>query len=389
MEEILIVANNRFPLSYAATTRVYMLCRLFQSLGYETTVFITNVNENKRFHLKEENIYCRWFADEGKGPARFFRENKRMIKAVQKRKNLRYVILYQEILFQTASLIRTASEYGFEVIAYFDEWYEWGKLYGRNFLSEYAEMACIRISEYFTARKIRKKIVISRGLKRFYKRDDCLLLPAFVDLREGIWEKETFSCDDRIRILYAGWPGNRDNLRLLAEAVDELPAEKKNRFLVRIFAYKTTEEDLRAHIPDFDRIRRENRGIVEFCGEAEREQIIRETKSADFSYLLREDKWTNNAVFSTKVGESLASGTPMFANCTSDIGYYIKDGFNGVLIDSMSKEAVKRGLDKILGLSKEKRMRMRKNAYATAEKFFDYRKYAEQTKKFLERKPVQ
>lgn len=384
MEEILIIADNRFPLSYAATTRVYMLCRLFQSLGYETTVFIINVNENKQFHLKEEHIYCRWFADDTTGPARYFRENKRMMKAVQRRKNLKYVILYQEILLQSTSLIRTASDYGFEVIAYFDEWYEWGKLGGRNFLHEFAEMTSIRISEYFTARKLKKKIVISRGLKRFYGKEDCLLLPTFVDMKEPIWKRENPCNGGRIVILYAGWPGNRDDLRLLAEAVDELPKEKKNRVQLRIFTYKTTEDDLKAHILEYERIRRENRGIIEFCGEAPREQVIEELKKADFSYLLRENKWSNNAGFSTKIGESLAAGTPVFANNTSDIGFYIKDGFNGILIRSMSKEAVKDGLDQILCLSEEKRRKMRDHAFATAAKFFDYRQYTEKTKRFLE-----
>lgn len=231
----------------------------------------------------------------------------------------------------------------------------------------------------------KKKIVISRSLKRFYRQDECLLLPTLVDLKEELWKKDPFEVGERIVIIYAGWPGNRDDLRMLVEAVDELSQKQKKRILLRIFTYATSEEYLRTHIPGLDRIKKANQGIIEFMGEVSREQVIEELKKADFSYLLRENKWSNNAGFSTKIGESLAVGTPMFANCTSDIGYYIKDGFNGILIEDVSKRAVRAGLCKILGLSKEQRIEMKENAYRTAEKYFDYRRYKKKMQEFLEK----
>lgn len=386
MEEIIIVADNRFPLSYAATTRIYMLCKLFQSLQYQTSVFIVNTNERKRFDLKDENIFCRWFPWEDMSPLNCLREHKAVIESIRKRKNLKYVIVYQEILFQLRSLVDVADKHGFEVIAYFDEWYEWGKTGDERFSERMARSASIRISEYFTAAKFKKKIVISRGLRRFYRKDDCLVLPILVDLEESLWKRDAFTAGERIVIVYAGWPGNRDDLRLLVEVVDELPGKQKNRISLRIFTYATTEEDLREHIPGFDRMKRDNRGVIEFLGEVSREQVIEELKQADFSYLLRENKWSNNAGFSTKIGESLAVGTPMFANCTSDIGYYIRDGFNGIIVEEMSKDAVRAGLHKILRLSKEQRIAMKQNAYRTAEKFFDYRRYKKKMQCFLEGK---
>lgn len=385
MDEIIIVADNRFPLSYAATTRIYMLCKLFQSLQYQTTVFIINVHEKRRFDLKEDGIFCRWFPWEDRSPFCALREHKKVIESIQKRKNLKYVIVYQEILFQMRSIVDIAKQRGFEVIAYFDEWYEWGKMGDGRFLERMAVSASIRLSEYFTASKFKKKIVISRGLKRFYRKDMCLLLPILVDLKEELWKRDSFEAEEKVVIVYAGWPGNRDDLRILAEAVDELPPEQKRRILLRIFTYATSREELKAHIPTLDRIKKDNQGIIEFVGEVSREQVVEELKRADFSYLLRENQWYNNAVFSTKVGESLAVGTPMFANCTSDIGYYIKDGFNGIIIANMSKSAVKAGLHKIFGLTREQRIAMKQNAYRTAQKYFDYRRYKKKMSRFLEK----
>lgn len=384
MKEIVIIADNRFPLSYAATTRIYMLCKLFQSIGFQTDVYIMNVTEKRRFYLKEARINCRWFMDEKKNYFHNFTENKSIMNALRSRgSRLKYVVLYQEILFQMLPVLKVSKKCNFKVIAYFDEWYEWEKTNGNIFSKEFFQNLRIRLSEYVAAPKIESKIVISRGLKKFYKSDNCFLLPILVDLQDEIWKKECFVQENKIVIMYAGWPGARDDLKLLVETVDELQIEEKRRILVRIFTYSTTKEDLRQHIPEFDRICKENKGIIEFGGEISRSQVIKELKSADFSYLMRENKWTNNAGFSTKIGESLAAGTPMLCNCTSDIKYYIKDGINGVLISEMSKNAVKISLMKLLNFSMDDRLQMRKNAYKTAERYFDYRRYKERLKNFL------
>lgn len=385
MDELIIIADNRFPLPCAATTRLYMLCRIFQSLNYKTTVFIINAQEKKRFRLEEENIDCRWFTDDGSCRFHYLAENKKLTEAVKKRENLKYVILYQEILVQTLRLHEIAKQQGFEIIAYFDEWYEWGSSGHTKFIDRFTRSLSIRISEYIVAPKIRKKIVISRALKKFYKRDDCLLLPTLVDLDDAVWKRDRFEQGHRIVIVYAGWPANRDDLRMLVEVVDELPQRKKNRILLKIYTYETDRSLLQKLIPDLDRIERENRGIIKFLGKVTRERVIEELKKANFAYLLRKNKWFNNVVFSTKIGESLAAGTPMFANCTSDIGYYIKDGYSGILIDDMSKEAVRNSLERILRLSDDELTAMKINAYKTAKKYFDYRRYNGRMKEFLER----
>lgn len=385
MNEIIIVSDNHFPRICAATTRIYMLCRIFQSLNYKTTVFIINAQEKKRFRLDDENIDCRWFTDDSSCRFRYLAENEKLAEVIKKRENLKYVILYQEILLQTLSLHEIAEQQGFEIIAYFDEWYEWGSSGHTKFIDRFTRSLSIRISEYIVAPKIKKKIVISRTLKRFYRRDDCLLLPTLVDLSDSVWEKDEFEPNDQIVIVYAGWPANRDDLRMLVEVVDKLPKKDKERILLKIYTYDTDRSVLRRLIPDLDRIERENRGIIQFLGEVTREEVIGELKKANFAYLLRKNKLSNNAGFSTKIGESLASGVPMLANCTSDIGYYIKDGFNGILINDMSKAAVKSSLERILGLSDDELAAMKINAYKTAVKYFDYRRYKERMKEFLER----
>lgn len=384
MKEVLIIASNRFPVSYAATTRVFMICKLFQSIGFQTSVFIINVNEEKRFYLNDSKIYCRWFAEEKN--YLFTKDKTKMIKAIKARgKRLGCIILYQEILFQMFPILKLSKELGCKVLAYFDEWYEWERINRNNFRKVFLHNMDIRFSEYVVAQKIKNKIVISTGLKNFYSKDNCFLLPTMVDLEEEMWQRDFYKECGKIIIMYSGWPGGRDDLRLLVETIDELSAEEKEHIQLLIYTYSTTDNDLRRHIPEFDRIRKENAGIIEFCGEVTREQVIEQLKQADFSYLLRENKWSNNAALSTKIGESLAAGTPMLCNCTSDIKLYIRDGFNGIIIPDMSKDSIRKCLRRIIKLSMDERIMMKKNAYKTAEKFFDYRNYKRGLEVFLDK----
>jgi len=386
MKEMLIIADNRFPLSYAATTRVFMICKLFQSIGFKTSVFIINVNEKKKFYLNDSKIYCRWFAE--KKNCFFVRnENKtKIINAVKARgKKLECIVLYQEILFQMLPILKLSKDLGYKVLAYFDEWYEWEKINRKNFWKVLIHNMNIRLSEYVIAPKIKNKIVISTALKKFYKKGNCFLLPTVVDLEDMMWQREFSKVNDKIVIIYSGWPGGRDDLRLLVEAIDEFSIEEKKHIQLRIYTYSTTDNDLRNHIPEFDRIRKENIGTIEFCGEVTREQVIEQLKQADFSYLVRENKWSNNAALSTKIGESLAAGTPMLCNCTSDIKMYIKDGINGIIIPNMSKDSIRKSIYKILNLSIDKRILMRKNAFKTAEKYFDYKVYKDRLNVFLDK----
>ena len=57
---------------------------------------------------------------------------------------------------------------------------------------------------------------------------------------------------------------------------------------------------------------------------------------ADFTVLMRPNKRYTNAGFPTKLVESLASGVPVIANLTSDIGWAVRDGREGLKVDDYS-----------------------------------------------------
>ena len=72
------------------------------------------------------------------------------------------------------------------------------------------------------------------------------------------------------------------------------------------------------------------------------------------------------AGFPTKSTESLSHATPMIANITSDLGKYLVDGYNSLIVSDNTPESLETVLKKAISLSKVERAQMCQNAYDTA-----------------------
>jgi glycosyltransferase involved in cell wall biosynthesis len=80
-------------------------------------------------------------------------------------------------------------------------------------------------------------------------------------------------------------------------------------------------------------------------GRIPRDGVLKNLEEADFTVLMRSpDQRYAKAGFPTKVVESLSSGTPVICNITSDLGDYIRDGENGIVVDRCSAEAFSIGI---------------------------------------------
>ena len=74
---------------------------------------------------------------------------------------------------------------------------------------------------------------------------------------------------------------------------------------------------------------------VLFFGPMANKKVQEHIQQSDFTILFRDDKTSNNAGFPTKISESISLGVPPITNITSDIGYYIQDGVNGVVVTKL------------------------------------------------------
>lgn len=217
-------------------------------------------------------------------------------------------------------------------------------------------------------------IAISSYLEKYFaaKKIPVVRIPAIMDVLEM-----PYQCDApdgrKIKLIYAGSPGSKDRLCELVDALAMLSEDRRSRIDLRIIGMN--EETYREA---YDAVSLDQVGdCVRFEGRKSRAETLRAVRESDFAFLLRpsEERYAK-AGFPTKVVESLSSGTAMLCNLTSDLGMYLKDGENSVLIRDCSAEACADALNRLLSYSPLQIAQMKAEARKTAEKYFDWRLYA-------------
>ncbi|MET0417391.1 MAG: glycosyltransferase, partial [Actinoplanes sp.] len=106
-------------------------------------------------------------------------------------------------------------------------------------------------------------------------------------------------------------------------------------------------------------------------------------QGADFTVLVRRPERAADAGFSTKFCESLASGTPVIANLTSDMSRYLRPNLEGLVCRDHTVDGVTEAFRAAARLSDAQRALMRQAARSQALESFDYRAYAEPLGRFL------
>ena len=120
-------------------------------------------------------------------------------------------------------------------------------------------------------------------------------------------------------------------------------------------------------------------------GRVPHDEAVRFVQNSDFTVLLRDPSLRYaKAGFPTKTVESLASGTPIVCNLSSDLDLYFKDGENVFIAEDHMPQSLRKSLENAINASAEQRKKMRINARKTAEKFFDYKNYIEIFSKLID-----
>ena len=121
------------------------------------------------------------------------------------------------------------------------------------------------------------------------------------------------------------------------------------------------------------------KNCVNCIGKVQRQEVLKNLEEADFTVLIRLSELRYaKAGFPTKVPESLATGTPVICNLSSDLGMYLKDGENAIILKSRDVNDVAIGLRRAIHLSEAEKRKMQIAARKTAERCFDYKLYAEE-----------
>jgi glycosyltransferase involved in cell wall biosynthesis len=227
-------------------------------------------------------------------------------------------------------------------------------------------------------------IAISSYLANHYGASGLPLLrvPPTLDV-EGLTVKARSETTDpsNLVLIYAGNPhANRKDL--LGTVIDACGRAEREGADVELRIYGPRREQLRELIDG-----RKVPNGVRCLGRVAQPDVAEALQQADFSVLVRRPERAAHAGFSTKFCESLASGTPVIANLTSDMGRYLEHSKEGLVCRDHSVASVTEAILEGARLSPGQRSAMRHAAREQALKSFDYRNYAEPLGKFFSRWP--
>lgn len=385
-EWIAYVGPFRFPWGQAGSRRVYGNARTLTSLGYDVRVGCGE-NESPLREIKREEMngatlsWCglselppknstifrkawtqifswgsntvRWLSTQNPRPA--------------------FVILYGGLSAFAWRVQKWCRENGVPFIVDVVEWYDPKQLSGGRYGPLY-------LSSQFALKQIYPKadglIVISSFLERCFsgkKLPTVIIPPTTDDISPPV---TPLSADDHLRLVYAGTPGHKD---LLSAVIPAVISTNDAGHKVELLIIGPTPKEVvvlskNVRLPRF----------ITAIGSIEQTKVKEYVSVSDFSILIRPSERFTNAGFPTKFVESIAAGTPVIGNCTSDICRYLIDGENGIVARGISSSEIAEAITRAALLPLSRRKEMKAKAFSTAREAFHFSAHTAEMKNFLD-----
>lgn len=290
------------------------------------------------------------------------------------------IIVYNANSYFIYRLFRLSKKYSFKLVCDCTEWNEGGHLPGGKYGIVNLDNN-IRIRIIYPL--IKNVIVISSFLQRYLNKKGCntLLVPPLIELKDCKWnnpsENTQTNSSDIIKLIYAGNPGKKDQLKSVFHAL-EIINKDTIRFEFNILGINQVSFK-NAFFPDSD----EPPSYIHCLGIVLQEEVPKYYQKNHFSILLREDKRYAHAGFPTKLVESMAAGVPLITNCTSDIPKYINDGENGFLLKDTSVNSILNCFHQILSLTENELYAMNRKAIKSSRENFDVQLFSNSLEDYI------
>lgn len=187
---------------------------------------------------------------------------------------------------------------------------------------------------------------------------------------------------DKVVFSYAGSPGGKDMLKAMLEGFAMLSADELRRTEIRIIgpSRSSLTDALGVSAACLDKLE----GALRVTGRLPHGEVVELLRTTDFTMLLRPPRMRYAmAGLPSKVIESLFGATPVISNLSSDLGEFLTDGGNSIIVPDASAEAFASALGRALRLSHTERLELCRNARQTAEELFDAEKYADKLHSFM------
>lgn len=370
MESIVILTYGDFPNGEASSIRLYGIAQLFIKLGLKVKIismskikpFVWNSYNGIEYisiRSVKRNLWNRL------GNVLFYR--KRAKKVISSIDDIRALMVLSIPIPAIILCEKLSMSKGYELYTDRTEWYSPSEFSLGRFSLQYIQNDLIVKKIIDNKWKV---ISISKYLYDFYTKKGVktVRIPAIMDTNEFAAKK--LQEYPKITLLYAGSPAKKDSLVMMIQSLKLLDTVTLNQIQFKVIG--VTKDKILEKMSDIPK-------EVVFKGRVARNRVLEELKTTDFTVLLRDplERFTK-AGFPSKVAESLSSGTPMITNLTSDLGDYLIDGENSIIVENYSMEAFAKAISRAANTDKNDLKKMQENARKTAEMHFDYRVYEDE-----------
>ncbi len=376
--KVLICSYFKFPKGDAGAIRHEKFSYMLKELGHD--VFVVGLGEYCKFKTRTFNeIEYTSLRQDGSGFLAKFKSRllywshfKRIMEEYKPD-----VVIMDDMSFVTLSLKSYCKKRKIKLIHDSVEWYS-----AEEFRLGIFDLSFINkniLNRYWIDKSL-KVVSISSYLHNYFsgKGIDSVNIP-IVLAQSDLCEEKTQG--EVLQFMYAGQPGKKDNLHMILEAFYLLPEEFQGKFKLHIIGC-TKEQIIASGIPA-QHIEKLGESI-QIYGRVPHNRVLELFKSIDFTLLMRSPvQRYAKAGFPTKMPESLSRSTPMIANLTSDMGLYLKDGYNALVVPEYTVESMSKVITKAISLSADERKIMRENAYKTASTKLQYTEFLESLEKIL------
>ena len=275
-------------------------------------------------------------------------------------KRVAAVMAYNYPGFGLARLIRVAHRLGIPVINESTEWYGWEGFRPLSNIRRITESWWCNTSLVRSAGNL---ICTSGWLKARHPGVHALVLPFAMDPSWDCWQappnEDWCAGTGALRFVYSGSPGlgmHKDRLPLIVQALDRVAGDTGD---YRFAVVGMTAQDYLRNMPAHAAILHRHAGRLQFLGRLPHRDAVGVLRAADFSIFVRERNRVSEVGFPTKYAEAVTCGVPVFTNLSSDIGDYLRDGDNGILLPDCGPDALAQGLQRAFDMPRAARDAMK------------------------------
>lgn len=375
---VLMVVPSDFPDGDAGAVRDMAFAKIYQELGYE--VFLIGAGRGEKAGIYQEVHYYSLYKEAKSLTDHFIkfvsatRAYMELVNGIIKNNGVPSVIHINSIPEAVIrKLIKIAERRTIPILHDSTEWYS-----PCEFTHGTLDKAYI-LKDRLNRRVIRQPIRVigissfltehfkGRGLK-------AVRIPVIMDVENT---KTSINTDEKVKLIYAGSPAKKDYLKEIVLGVALLSEENQEKIELHILGANENQIKGLSGLQTLP-------NCIKAYGRVPREKVEEVMLQMDFSVLLRpsEERYTK-AGFPTKSVEAMSHGVAMICNISSDLGMYLRDGENAIVVDGYDEKVFAETISRILKMSHKEINAIKAKARKTAEANFDYRLWIEKVNSLL------